>query len=132
MGTLVLVLGIVLPVLYVTLIHHGIKLLLTVCLPKLQKTGKTQGFKPGLMSWWEGFWGLWVTFTATVSTLCLCMMFYSGPISCSRIAPTGCSPDGIEQASRFGVFAWLVIASYLYQLHHLVEERLIKVNSKES
>jgi hypothetical protein len=120
LSLLLLVFMVILPVVFIALVHHWLHLLLTRFLPAVQSPiiGPTKGWFPGFMSWWEGVWGLCVTVAGLFFGITLAAMF---PM------------NELEKVARIVGVAWFICAAYLYQLFYLVEVRILTVraNSKK-
>jgi hypothetical protein len=116
LSLLLLVFIVILPVVWIALVHHCLHLLLTRFLPAVQSPiiGPTRGWFPGFMSWWEGVWGLCVTVAGIFFGITLAAMF---------------ADASLEQVTRIVAVAWFFCAAYLYQLFYLVELRILTVRA---
>jgi hypothetical protein len=113
-----LVFFLVSPVLFIAISHHWLHVLLTKFIPKIQSAvvGPTKGWWPGLMSWWEGIWGLCVAMVSLALGFSLSSVIFwevwGGNLELQR------------RAASFSGFVWFISAAYLYHVFHLVEHRI--------
>jgi hypothetical protein len=118
------------PIILIAFIHHWLHLLLDRFFPntKSPEMGKVEGFLPGLMSWWEGFFG-W-------QALAIAMLASSGILV--FLVPPANTLDGswnwwwfvIKQFLTIATLIQLIVIAYLYQLERIVRNHLMSFGSE--
>lgn len=121
-------LSILLPILVIAVTHHLLHLYLDRYFPDTQslEMGRTEGFFPGLMSWWEGMYGWLVIFVSTTITISIIAAFF--PFDSSGYAflyymQTLFAWDDPKHLLSAPVIGRTITAAYLYQFEHLVRRR---------
>ncbi|MBD2683178.1 MULTISPECIES: hypothetical protein [Nostoc] len=123
MFTILLILS---PIIIISFTHHCLHLLLSRFISEIQapEIGKTQGFFPGIMSWWEGLYAWLVIVISTLIAIFFCTIFLpSSNITYSQ---------SLEYYGNFhnkiiGIFGFFYIfaAALVYQIEYLVRQRII-------
>ncbi|MCF2146724.1 hypothetical protein IQ276_009715 [Desmonostoc muscorum LEGE 12446] len=127
MFTILLILS---PIIIITFTHHCLHLLLSRFISEIQapEIGKTQGFFPGIMSWWEGLYAWLVIVISTLIATFFCTIFlpdfnlsYAQPLEYYR---------GFHNKIivLFGLF-YILTGALIYQLEYLVRQRIISAYS---
>ncbi|WP_445634955.1 hypothetical protein NSTC745_06844 [Nostoc sp. DSM 114161] len=123
MFTILLILS---PIIIISFTHHCLHLLLSRFIPEIQapEIGKTQGFFPGLMSWWEGLYAWLVIGISTLIAIFFCTIFlpsdnitYTQSLEYYRIFHN-------KIIVTFGFF-YIFAAALVYQIEYLVRQRII-------
>ncbi|MFN6558871.1 MAG: hypothetical protein RMY28_003575 [Nostoc sp. ChiSLP01] len=123
MFTILLILS---PIIIITFTHHCLHLLLSRFLSEIQapEIGKTQGFFPGLMSWWEGLYAWLVIVISTLIAIFFCAIFL--PFFNINY------PQHLEYYKNFHNkiivlfgFFYIFAAALIYQIEYLVRQRII-------
>ncbi len=123
MFTILLILS---PIIIISFTHHCLHLLLSRFISEIQapEIGKTQGFFPGIMSWWEGLYAWLVIVISTLIAIFFCTIF----LPSSNITYT----QSLEYYRNFhnkiivtfGLF-YISAAALVYQIEYLVRQRII-------
>lgn len=127
MFTILLILS---PIIIISFTHHCLHLLLSRFIPEIQapEIGKTQGFFPGIMSWWEGLYAWLVIGISTLIAIFFCTIFlpsdnitYTRSLEYYRIFHN-------KIIVTFGFF-YIFSAALVYQIEYLVRQRIISAYS---
>jgi hypothetical protein len=116
------------PILLIAVVHHWLYRFLDEYSPttQLPEMVGTDGFFPGLMSWWEGLYGWMVLSLSTLASNALLIIVLPIPNVIYNIhnfwAQTG---NLITISTLFQ----LLVAAYLYQFEYFVRQHLISVSS---
>ncbi|MBW4675295.1 MAG: hypothetical protein KME52_15125 [Desmonostoc geniculatum HA4340-LM1] len=127
MFTILLILS---PIIIITFTHHCLHLLISRFISEIQapEIGKTQGFFPGIMSWWEGLYAWLVIVISTLIATFFCTIFlpdfnlsYAQPLEYYR---------GFHNKIivLFGLF-YILTGALIYQIEYLVRQRIISAYS---
>ncbi|MDZ8089548.1 MAG: hypothetical protein RMY16_28945 [Nostoc sp. DedQUE12b] len=121
------------PIPIISLTHHCLHLLISRFISEIQapEIGKTQGFLPGIMSWWEGLYA-WLVIVISIliaaffSTIVL-PLFYS---SFDRQIEYYTQIQNINNniGLIFGLF-YISASALIYQIEYLVKHRIISAYS---
>ncbi|MDZ8108922.1 MAG: hypothetical protein RM338_25315 [Nostoc sp. DedQUE12a] len=127
MFTILLILS---PIIIISFTHHCLHLLLSRFISEIQapEIGKTQGFFPGIMSWWEGLYAWLVIVISTLIAIFFCTIF----LPSSNITYT----QSLEYYRNFHNkiivifgFFYIFAAALVYQIEYLVRQRIISAYS---
>lgn len=115
------------PIFVIAIAHHLLNLILERFYPNTRppEISSTLGQSPGLMSWWEGFYG-WMTIALAmvVSTMIQVISLPSDDLY-NMLGWWNELKDLFTLPTLYQVIA----AAYLYQFEHLVREHLMSVGS---
>ncbi|HEY9848319.1 MAG TPA: hypothetical protein V6D28_02585 [Leptolyngbyaceae cyanobacterium] len=116
------------PIIIIAFIHHFLYLFLAKFFPSLRspETEQTSGFFPSLLSVWEGLYGWLVIVISSLLTVAVLALFY--PLFGSQYQNWFYNWKG--QLYGPGMLVWTVISAYLYQFEHIVQQRMIAVESQ--
>ncbi len=128
--TVLLILLLISPIPAIALFHH---FFISRFIPPIpgEKFNKTQGFVPGLISWWESLYSWLVIVLSTLIAT----------VFCTPLLPlfklnykTIISIDSLPQQNIQVIFAlvWLISAAIFYQIEYLVKLRLVFGDSVSS
>lgn len=118
------------PIIIISFTHHCLHLLLSRFIPEIQapEIGKTQGFFPGIMSWWEGLYAWVVIVISTLIAIFLSTIF----LPFFNITYTQSLEYYINFHNKiviiFGFF-YIFAAALIYQIEYLVRQRIISAYS---
>lgn len=118
-----LILLLILPIPALAFFHH---LFLSRFIPAIpgERINKTQGFFPGLISWWESLYSWLVFVLSTLIAALICTPFLSlFNLNYAKLIYTYEQPQKNLQA-LFAIF-WIVTAALLYQIEYLFKNRLV-------
>ncbi|MFN6536806.1 MAG: hypothetical protein RM021_010585 [Nostoc sp. EkiNYC01] len=127
MFTILLILS---PIIIITFSHHCLHLLLSRFISEIQapEIGKTQGFFPGIISWWEGLYAWLVIVISTLIATFFCTIFlpdfnlsYAQPLEYYREFHN-------KIIVLFGLF-YIFTGALVYQIEYLVRQRIISAYS---
>lgn len=115
------------PIPIIAWVHHLIHLLLSKGAPKLQNSemANTKGLFPSLLSWWEGLWSWTVMTLSFITIMAAILLTYKLFNFDPQIYIQG-SIDRYKQFELFIFSVWLLTSAYLYQIAHLVEQKLLR------
>ncbi|NET61011.1 MAG: hypothetical protein F6K47_34240 [Symploca sp. SIO2E6] len=116
------------PILVIAVVHHWLYIFLDRFFPNSRspEMSSPQGFFPGLMSWWEGFYGWQAIALATLVSTAVTIIFLPSFNSLSQLLDGW---DGVKSFLTVPMLIRLVTIAYLYQLEHLVREHLMSIGS---
>ncbi|MDZ7964728.1 MAG: hypothetical protein RM368_07085 [Nostoc sp. DedSLP03] len=120
------------PIPIISLTHHCLHLLISRFISEIQapEIGRTQGFLPGIMSWWEGLYAWLVIVISTLiaaffSTILL--PFFN--LSHARQIEYYTQMQNINNIILiFGLF-YVSAGALIYQIEYLVKKRIISAHS---
>jgi hypothetical protein len=114
------------PLLFITWTHHLIHIGIAKLFPKIQapELDKTEGWFPGIISWWEGLYGwLVLIFSLLMSgTIISLYLLYSEPIY--KWQSIDNPPEWLVSWASLLIFVSVV---YLYHFDNLVKKRLLSI-----
>ena len=126
---ILLLLFILSPIIAIAIVHHFICIILDVFSPTTQrrKMLKNSGLLPGLISWWEGWFG-WqaLLFTLVLSTAIEFIFFASQPTIFSENYWLGKADTFFTKI----MFVRLIIMAFVYQFEYSVRKYLISLGSE--
>ncbi|NES20076.1 MAG: hypothetical protein F6K41_14375 [Symploca sp. SIO3E6] len=116
------------PILVIAVVHHWLHIFLDRFFPNTRspEIETPQGFFPGLMSWWEGFYGWGAIALALLISTTVTIIFLPSFNSLSQLLDWW---DEVKSFFTVPMLISLVTIAYLYQLEHLVRQHLISVGS---
>lgn len=115
------------PILIIAIVHHFIHLFFDRSFPNIRspENDNIQGIFPGLMSWWEGFYG-WMTIAlAFLLTSVIEVIFYPGFNYYGMLNWWEELKDLFTLTTLLRIFT----AAYIYQLEQLVRKHLMFVGA---
>lgn len=122
-------LSILIPIVVIAFAHHLLHVYLDRFFPDSlsPEMGRTEGFFPGLMSWWEGMYGWLVIFISTTVTIAIITAFF--PFDSSEYAflyymQMLFAWDEPKHLLSAPVIGRTIAAAYLYQFEYLVHRRV--------
>lgn len=121
--TVCLILLLISPIPAIAFFHHFVLSRFIRTIPG-ERINKTQGFFPGLISWWESLYSWLVLVLSTlIATLFFTPFLPLFKLNYEKIFNTASQTDKNTQA----IFAlsWLISAAILYQIQYLVKSRLV-------
>ncbi|MEW5858083.1 MAG: hypothetical protein AB1861_11975 [Cyanobacteriota bacterium] len=126
LGFLVAILAVLSPILLIAIAHHLLHLFLEHFSPNTSapEMGKTQGFIPGLMSWWEGLYGWIVIVLATLVSIGVLGTFFFKP-SVESLYYMLASWDKTNYLLTLPTIVWVIISAFIYHFEHLVRSHLM-------
>lgn len=117
-----------LPILGIAFAHHWLNLFLDRFFPDPQASAMntTEGFFPGLMSWWEGLYGWLVIFVSTILTLAIIFAFHTNSSQYTLLYRIQALAVWDDPKHLFSgpVIVRTIIAAMLYQVEHLFRYHL--------
>ncbi len=125
-------LSILLPILVIAFAHHLLHLYLDRYFPDPQASEKTEGFFPGLMSWWEGMYGWLVIVISTILAIAILAAFSSDSSGYAFLyyMQTLFAWDEPKHLLSAPVIGRTIIAAYLYHVEYLVRRRVKNEGAK--
>jgi hypothetical protein len=116
------------PILLIAFVHHWLHQFMDTYYPNTQspEMSGTQGFFPGLMSWWEGLYGWLVISLAGLLSSIILVIFLPPPNVLSDLRYFWTQTVNLFSVSTL---LRLVISAYLYQFEYLVRQHLMTVGS---
>jgi hypothetical protein len=117
------------PILVIAIVHHWLHVFLDRSFPSTRspEITSTGGVLPGIISWWEGFYG-WMAIALAFIVSTMIQIIFLPTVNFS-----------------YGTFAWweelkdlftletlyrLITTAYLYQFEHIVRQHLMSVGSR--
>lgn len=117
-----------LPIFLIAIAHHGVHLFLDRFFPDSQASDmdRTEGFFPGLLSWWEGLYGWLVIVISTILTLAIIVAFHTNSSGYALLYQIQALAIWDDPKHLFSgpVIVRTIFAAGLYQFEHLVRCRL--------
>jgi hypothetical protein len=115
------------PIALIALAHHGLHRYLDQFYPdsRSPEVGPATGFLPGLMSWWEGLYGWWVSILASSAATFIIGIIFT-PFSVSSDLWLWLLQSWHSWATTI---ARIMIAALLYQFEYSVRRHLITTNT---
>jgi hypothetical protein len=119
------------PIVLIAVVHHWLHFILDRFFPNTRspEIGKVEGFFPGLISWWEGFFGWQALAIATL---------ISGSLFAFFLPPEFKSLDNlwdwwyvIKPFLTVMTLIQLIVIAYLYQFESIVRNYLISVGKSD-
>lgn len=116
------------PILIIAVAHHLLHFILDRFFPNIRTPEMTerQGFFPGLMSWWEGFYGWQAIALALLVSSGIQLFFLSSFNSLYDMLDWW---NELKKLFTIPNLIRLLIIAYLYQLEYLVRQHLMSVGS---
>jgi hypothetical protein len=118
------------PIVLIAVVHHWLHFVLDRFFPNTRspEIGKVEGFLPGLISWWEGFFG-W-------QALAIAMLI-SGSLLAFFLPPEFKSFNNlwdwwyvIKPFLTIMTLIQLIVIAYLYQFEHILRNYLMSIGSR--
>lgn len=115
------------PILIITIAHHLLQIILERFYPDTRspEISADAGQFPGLMSWWEGFYGWMAISLAMVVSSMIQVIFLPLPDSYDLLGWWNELKDLFTLPTLYQV----ITAAYLYQFEHLVRNHLLSVGA---
>jgi hypothetical protein len=116
------------PILVIAIAHHFLQIFLDRFFPETRsaEVDRPQGVIPGLMSWWEGFYGwMAISLALIVSYMFEFLLLFVWDSPYSLLAWW----DEIEDLFTWPTLVRIITAAYLYHLEYIVRHHLMSVGA---
>lgn len=130
-----IILGLLSPIVIFAIAHHILHLFLGRFMPSIQapEIAKHQGLLPGLISWWEGFYGWLVIYLATLAvsatTLGIAVVFIPLSNFLYQNLLYNYNPEDEQKVLIALSVIWIIYAAVIYQVENLFKRRMISTYS---
>lgn len=125
-----LVLATLSPILVITFTHHLVHLFLSRFLPEFQapEIGKTQGFSPIIISYWEGLYG-WLVIAISTLVAIMCTTIALPLFNLSYENPVELYTKFEQNVILIFGCTWISIGAFVYQIEFLFKRRLLSTHT---
>jgi hypothetical protein len=119
------------PILAIAVVHHWLHVFLDRSFPNTRSPEITpsNSIFPGLMSWWEGFYGWMAIALAFLVSSMISIIFWPSP---NLLSGTLAWWDELKDLFTIDTLYRLITTAYLYQFEHIVRQHLMSVGAERS
>ncbi|MEH2313944.1 MAG: hypothetical protein V7K35_21665 [Nostoc sp.] len=120
------------PIPIISFTHHCLHLLIGRFIPEIQapEIGRTQGFLPGIMSWWEGLYAwLVIAISTLITALFSTILLPSINLNYVRLIEDYTQIPNINNIMLILGFFYISGGAITYQIEYLVRHRIISTYS---